>query len=341
MTRSTVRKREHADRIKFALFSTMALAFTVWVGAVTAEFSAGAREDYRAVFDDVSGLSVGDDVRIAGVNVGRVEEIDVQENNTVIVSFDVSTDQRLTTATRATIQYRNLIGDRIIQLTQGRKQAPVLDAGGTIPAAQTASALDIDTLLNGFRPLFAGLSPQQINQLSGQLIKVLQGQQSAVAALVEHVASFTNTIGNREELISQVVGNLNSVLGAVDESSDSLGNLIDRLDALLKGLDKQDTQLLNAAAEIDTFASRTAKLLADARADVRHDLERLHVAARGINSDAATLEDVLGALPDHYRALQNSASYGNFFNFYLCGSRELTDAGMGEWNFSEAARCQR
>lgn len=341
MTRSTARERERADRLRFALFSTMALGFTVWVGVVTAEYTPGDREPYRAVFHDVSGLSVGDDVRIAGVNVGKVEEIDVQDDNTVLVSFDVRTEHQLSAATRATIQYRNLIGDRVIQLTQGPIGARVLDAGDVIPAENTASALDIDTLLNGFRPLFAGLSPHEINQLSGQLIKVLQGQQSAVAALVEHVAGFTNAIGNRAELVGRVIGNLNSVLGAVDESAGSLGELIDALDALINGLDQQDTQLLDAAAKVDRFASRTASLLAHGREDVRRDLQQLAVSARGINRDATTLEHLLEALPLHYRALQNSASYGNFFNFYLCGSRELTDAGMGEWNFSDAARCKR
>lgn len=341
MRQSSARRRERSDRIKLAVFLAMALAFTLWVAAITSDYSAEGRETYRAVFDDVSGLAVGDDVRIAGVNVGKVEEVDVQPDTTVVVSFTVRAEQQLTAATRASVQYRNLIGDRIVQLSQGRGQAPVLDAGGTIPATNTASALDIDTLLNGFQPLFVGLSPHEINQLSGQLIRVLQGQHSAVATLVEHVGSFTTTLGNREELIGQVIGNLDSVLGAVDESSGSLGNLIDELDALLKGLDEQDDELLDAAAEIDRFAGRTARLLAGARADVRHDLEQLQVAARGINSDATTLEKVLEALPKHYRALQNSASYGNFFNFFLCGSRELTDAGMGEWNLSDAARCQR
>jgi phospholipid/cholesterol/gamma-HCH transport system substrate-binding protein len=337
----TERQRQRADLIKFSAFVAIAAVFTVWVALVTAEYRPGDRESYRAVFDDVSGLSVGDDVRIAGVDVGKVSEIEVQDDSTVLVTFDVRSDQHLSTATRATIQYRNLIGDRVIQLTQDRSNAPELEVGGTIPVAQTASALDLDTLLNGFRPLFAGLSPSEINELSGQLVQVLQGQQSAVATLVSHIASFTSAIGSREQLIGQVIRNLNSVLGAVDQRSGAVGELIDQLDTLLTGLDRQDTQVLDAAARIDGFARDTSALLADARGDVRTDLQQLYVSARGINRNSRTLKQVLARLPRHYAMMQDSASYGNFFNFFLCGVRVQTDLGTGPWMKSGAARCGR
>ncbi|GAA3686103.1 MCE family protein [Nocardioides ginsengisoli] len=346
MTPSPEKRRQRADLIKFSAFLAVAAVFTVWVAVVTGEYRPGDRDDYRAVFDDVSGLSVGDEVRIAGVDVGKVTGIDVRRDNTVLVTFRVDAGQRLTTGTHATIQYRNLIGDRVVQLTRGEgDEGEILAAGGTIPAARTASALDLDTLLNGFKPLFAGLSPTQVNELSGQLVQVLQGQQSALATLVDHVASFTTTIGGREQLIGQVIRNLNSVLGTVDDRKATVGLLLDRLDTLLKGLDSQDTQLLDAAGRIDRFADETASLAARARGDLRGDLQGLAVSARGINRRADTLQAVLRNLPDHYRAIQNTASYGNFFNFFLCGVRIETGLAGAKvttpWIYSDAARCKR
>ncbi|MEZ0580244.1 MCE family protein [Nocardioides sp. MH1] len=347
MSLSPQKRKERGDLIKFTAFLTMAAVFTLWVAAVTGEIRPGDRETYHAVFDDVSGLAVGDEVRIAGVDVGKVREIDVQADNTVLVTFDVRKGQQLTTGTHANIQYRNLIGDRVIQLTRGDKGGDeVLTVGGTLPATQTASALDLDNLLNGFKPLFAGLSPTQINELSGQLIQVLQGQQSSVATLVNHVAAFTTTIGRREELIGEVIRNLNSVLGTVNDRKKTLGLLIDRLDALLTGLDKQDTQILDAAATIGTFADRTSTLVTRARGDLRADLQGLAVTARGVNKNADTLEAVLNKLPIHYDKLQNTASYGNFFNFFLCGVRIQTGLNneqsiLTPWVYSDAPRCKQ
>jgi len=344
---SPEKRRQRSDLIKFTSFLAIAAVFTVWVAAVTGEYRPGGRDDYRAVFDDVSGLAVGDEVRVAGVDVGKVTGIDVQPDSSVIVSFDVREGQRLTKGTHATIQYRNLIGDRVVQLTPGDAKGDggqPLAAGGTLPAAQTASALDLDTLLNGFKPLFAGLSPTQVNELSGQLVQVLQGQQAAVATLVQHVASFTTTIGSREEVIGQVIRNLNSVLGTVDSRKETVGLLLDRLDTLLKGLDAQDTQVLDAAARIDRFATETAELAGRARGDLRTDLQGLAVSARGINRKSDVLEAVLQNLPSHYRAIQNTASYGNFFNFFLCGVRVETGLGKAQvttpWIYSDAPRCK-
>lgn len=343
---SPERRRQRADLIKLSSFLVIALAFTLWVAAVTGEYRGGEREEYHAVFDNVSGLAVADKVRVAGVDVGKVTGIDVQKDNTVKVTFNVRKGQQLTQGTRATIQYRNLIGDRVIQLTAGAADdGQALAPGGTLPAAQTASALDLDTLLQGFKPLFQGLSPSQVNELSGQLVQVLQGQQSAVATLVRQVGSVTTTIGGREELIGSVIRNLNSVLGTVDDRKGELGLLIDRLDELLTGLDQQDTQVLDAATKIDRFARTTARLAKDARGDLRTDLEGIAVAARGINKNADTLEAVLEALPRHYRAISNTASYGNFFNFFLCGVRVQTGLAGAEvttpWIYSDVARCKR
>lgn len=345
MSVSVIRKRERAELVKLTIFLVVAGLFTFWVAAVTGEYRSGDSNTYTASFDDVSGLEVGDQVRIAGVDVGKVAEIDVQPDSTVLVTFNVRGGTTLNTSTQAAIQYRNLIGDRIVQLTRADPAAPSIDSGWTIPVSQTASALDLDTLLNGFKPLFQGLNPTQVNELSEQLIQVLQGQESAISVLVQRIASFTSAIGDREALITQVIGNLNTVLGTVDDRRETLGLLIDRLDTLFTGLDKQDTQLLIAADQIDGFAREASTLLRNARIRINPDLQALATAARGLNMETATLEALLERLPEHYRKIQNTASYGNFFNFFLCGVRVQTDGPAGQpvitpWIRSDMTRCK-
>lgn len=346
MSASVVRKRERGDLIRLAVFLAVAALVTVWVGAITGEYRSGDATTYRAAFDDVSGLEVGDQVRVAGVDVGKVQDIKVQSDSTVVVSFTVATDTELNTSTRAVIQYRNLIGDRIVQLTRTDPEAAILDIGTTIPVSQTESALDLDTLLNGFKPLFAGLNPGQVNELSQELIEVLQGQESSVNTLVQRVGSFTTTIGDREALISQVIGNLNLVLTTFDDRRNTVGLLIDRLDALVTGLDRQDTQLLIAADQIDGFAREASDLVRSARLDLNPDLRELARAARGLNMKSETLEQVLQQLPKHYRKILNTGSYGNYFNFFLCGVRVQTEGAGGRpvitpWINSDVERCKK
>lgn len=340
-----VRARERSDLIKLAIFLAVSAVLTGYLVIITSEARPGDYQRYRASFENVSGLEVGDKVRIAGVVVGKVAEVSVRPDASVQVDFDVEKDLPLNTATRATVQYRNLIGDRVLLLSRPDDNAPRLAPGAMIPVSNTASALDLDTLLNGFKPLFAGLSPSQINQLSAQLIGVLQGQDSAIRTLVTTVGSFTNSIADREGLVSEVIGNLQSVLQTVEENKAGLGSLIDELSELTAGLDRQDTQILDAAASIDGFSKRASTLIRQARADLTPGLQGLTSSARGLNKSSDTLEAVLAKLPTHYTKILQSASYGNFFNFFLCGVRVQLTGGENPvrtpWVISDLARCRR
>lgn len=343
-TASVVRKRERADLIRLTIFLLVAGIFTYWVGVVTADYRPGNQVNYKAVFADVSGLKTGDPVRIAGVEVGKVSNIQVQPNSTVLVTFNVPRSDTLNASTEATIQYSNLIGDRIIELSRPDASAATLPAGGTIPASQTKPALDLDALLNGFKPLFEGLAPQDINALSGALIKVLQGQSSALNALLEHAGSVTNTLGDRQALVGEVIRNLNTVAGTFDQRRDTVAQLIDQLSSLVQGLQGQDVQVLNSAAKINTFAQDAASLISSARGSLQPDLVSLAKVAKGVNSKESTLVTVLQKLPAHYAAIQDTASYGNFFNFFLCGVRVETGTASAPiitpWIMSDVARCK-
>lgn len=345
---NTLRERQRHDLVRLAVFVTVSGVVIAWLAAVMAEARPGRYDTYRAVFHDVSGLAPGDQVRIAGADVGKVDSLDVRPDSSVEVTFHIRPGNELNASSEAVVQYKNLIGDRDLLLTRPSATGAVLRPGATIPAARTRAALDLDTLLNGFKPLFAGLSPHQINDLSAELVSVLQGQSSAVTTLVRTVGSFTTAIGDRESLISSVVNNLNTVLGTVDDRRSTLGSLIDQLDQLVSGLDKQDSQVLDAAHQIDGFATSASRLLQQSRSSITPDLQELTTAATGLDQHADTLAQVLAKLPGHYGKIQDTASYGNFFNFYLCGVR-LTLSGAGDsanstttpWIKSDVARCQR
>lgn len=343
--KSRIRSQQRRDLVKLTIFLVVSALFIYWLGVVMSASRPGTYVHYQAVFNDVSGLSTGDQVRIAGADVGKVTEIQVRSDSSVLVRFQLTPGNPLNSSTRATIQYKNLIGDRDLLLTRPDPQAALIPPGSTIPADHTKAALDLDTLLNGFQPLFQGLNPAQINELSGQLVAVLQGQGSAVRTLVTTVGSFTTALGNRGQLISSVIDNLNSVLGTIDARKDTTGQLIDQLDNLVTGLNKQDTQVLDASARINGFATRATTLLQKSRRSLNPDLTSLGTTAAALNAHTRVLNALLEQLPKHYAAIADTASYGNFFNFFLCGVRvTLSGSGAGviqtPWILSDLSRCK-
>ncbi|GAA3520364.1 MCE family protein [Nocardioides daeguensis] len=344
---SSIRAQNRKDQAKLVVFVGIAAVITAYLVIVTGQIRPGERDEYHAVFDNVSGLTTGSQVRVASVEVGKVTSVQVQEDATVKVGFTVADDITLDETTTATVRYRNLIGDRYIALERGDDPGAALEPGATLPASRTESALDIDTLLNGFKPLFAGLNAQQINQLSAQLIEVLQGQESAVGDLIATVGSFTTTIGSQQELVTSVLGNLNAVMGTLDDRSGDLDALITQLSRLAAGYDGDAESILDSAAAIGDGAGEVDRLLDRARGDLTPVLKELATTTGKVNEQADVLDDVLNALPAHYARMVGPASYGNFFNFFLCGVRvQLADLGGGKplqtpWIESDVARCKR
>src|ERR1700712_5964236 len=123
-------------------------------------------QSYRAVFTNVTGLKIDDFVRIAGVEVGKVQDLVVQDDSSVLVDFTANDSVVLTEGNRAVIRYDDLIGGRHLALVEGTGGTKKVNPGDTIPVARTSPALDLDALIGGFWALFSALNPNPGNRLA-------------------------------------------------------------------------------------------------------------------------------------------------------------------------------
>lgn len=286
--------------------------------AIFAEFRFGEGKTYRAEFSNVSGLKDGDMVRVAGVEVGKVETIEVGDDAVVSVAFGTDDSVVLTDGSRAAIRYDNLFGGRYLALEEGAGGVTPLPVGGTIPQARTQPALDLDALIGGFRPLFRALSPDQVNELSGQLMQALQGQGPTIGSFLDQAAAVSNTLADRDELIGQVIGNLNVVLGSLGSQSDRFDTAVTSLSELVNGLAERRTDISAAVAHTNAASASLADLLGEIRPPVRKVVQETDRAAAIAVADHEYLDNLLATLPDKYRVLGRQGLYGDFFSFYLC-----------------------
>ncbi|AHI01072.1 MCE family protein [Kutzneria albida] len=328
--------------LKLVAFLSVTALATALVGALLSGAAVtGPVTGYRAVLSDAGNLGPGDRVRVAGIDVGSVQDLAARPDNSVLVEFTALSSFPLMVGTRAAVRYKNLVGDRYLELAQGVGPDERLPAGGTIPLAQTTPAVDLDTLFDGFKPLLAALSPDQLNAVSGELVAVLQGQGGTVEALLGSIASVTATLADRDQVIGRVIDNLNSVLGTVHQRDGELSQLIVDLQRLVGGLDAQRDQIGAALSHVDEASARTAELLAQTRPALRADIDQLGRLATGLNANRDTLNSVLAQLPEAYRDLARTGAWGSFFNVYLCGLRiKLGDSLYTPMISSGVPRCQ-
>ena len=303
---------------RLAVFMVVCTLGLVAMLAIFAQLRFGNELPYKARFSNVSGLEAGNFVRIAGVEVGKVSKISIQDDGTAVVDFSADNTVVLTEGSKAIIRYQNPIGGRYLALQDGPGGTRQLRPGDTIPLSRTSPALDLDALIGGFRPLFRALDPNQINTLSSELIKAFQGEGATIGSVLARTAALTNTLADRDHLIGQVIVNLNTVLGSLGDQSTQFAKTVDSLSQLLSTLADRKRDISNGIAYANAAAGSIADLLAKGRAPLAKILNEGDRAGGLILADRGYFDDFLNTLPDAYQMLNRQGLYGDFFSFYLC-----------------------
>ncbi len=275
---------------------------------------------YKAQFTDVTGLQVGDDIRVAGVEVGSVSGIKIVDRKLAQVSFEVTKKVDIRKDVKVAVRYRNLIGQRYLAVTEGDPTQPRLASGSLIPLAQTSPALDLSQLLNGFKPLFQALTPDDVNKLSYEIIQTLQGEGGTIDSLLANTASLTSTIADKDAVIGQVITNLDGVLTTVADRDSQLSDLIDELQRLVTGLAQDKDTIGNSLQGIDDLATATVGFLQPVRSPLKSDIASLNTLSGQLSDTRGVLDKELQILPRKLNTVLRTATYGGWFNFYLCAA---------------------
>jgi len=318
-------KRTSGDLVRLVIFMVVTALATGVLVILIGNLSFGATKEYTAEFSDVTSVNKGDDIRVAGVKVGSVEDIEITDIKGADgqkalggkVTFTVDADTVLDTSTQARIKYRNLIGQRYISLEDG-EGGKRLGEGDNIPTSRTHAALDLTVLFNGFKPLFEALSPDDINKLSYEVVQVFQGEGGTVEGLLSSTASITQTLADRDQVIGDLLKNLDYVLDHVADRDQQLTRLIDSFRGLVGGLKDDRQAILSSLDSISELSVQTAALVTDIKDPFIKDVKELRKVAGTLDRNRKEIDRALQVLPIKLTKIGRTATYGSWFNFYLC-----------------------
>jgi len=330
--------------VKVGVFGVVMTLLTAALFAIFGQYRSGSDNSYSAVFADASSLKSGDSVRVAGVRVGTVQDVALQPDNRVIVDFDADRKVVLTSGTKATVRYLNLVGDRYLELVDSPGSAKIQPPGSQIPMDRTEPALDLDLLLGGLKPVVQGLNPNDVNALTNSLIQILQGQDGNIESLFSKTTSFTTTLADNGQTVQQLIDNLNTVIATISKDGDKFSGAVDKLEKLVTGLAADKDPIGQSITALDNGTASLTDLLGQARAPLNGTIDQLGRLAPLLDQDKELLDISIKKAPANYRKVVRLGSYGSWINQYLCGlSLRVSDlqgrTAYFPWIIQHTGRC--
>jgi phospholipid/cholesterol/gamma-HCH transport system substrate-binding protein len=332
--------------IKSLIFIAITVTTTgVLLATISTNGVSGSTTSYSAIFSDATSLNVGDDVRMAGVRVGSVTSITVAHRRAARVDFTVESDVPLSATVHASIRYRNLIGQRYIEIDQGSGNPDQhWPADKTLGLNRTSPALDLTALFNGFQPLFSALAPHDINELSYEIIQVFQGEGATIDDLLSRTATLTSSLADRDQLIGQVIDNLTSVLRTVNARRAGLSTIVTTLQQLVTALAHDRTGIGTAITNLAGLTNSVSGLLRVGRPGLKASIDNLGALSNNLADSSGLVKRFLHELPIKLDRIGRLASYGSWVNTYLCSVTGRIPVPSGYYGGVGAqpveARCQ-
>ena len=267
----------------------------------------GSSYTVTAQFENASQLVTGNNVNVAGVPVGSVKEISLSDDGQALVKMEVSDSAYtpLPDGTHATIRSQSLSGiaNRYIDLDlPAQPDGKTISTGGTIAQADTTSEVDLDQLFNtlnkptvdhlkqviqGFARGYDAVGAKAnrgfhyLNPFlstSRRVFGELNSDQANLEGLVVDAAGLTSTLDQKSPEISQLVSNLNGMLGTIGEQQASLASAVGQLPDFMRQF---NTTAVNLRAALDDVQP-----LVDYTRPVARKLQPFAKRLRGFARDA-------------------------------------------------------
>ena len=304
--------------IKLIVFTLFTVFITFYLASIIGNLSPFKNVySVNAVFSDATGILNGDPVKIAGVTVGKVTGFEVDRGR-AIVTMEVEGGIELPENVIADIKYRNLLGQRTINLV--RPEAPSTEAlgdGGTIPVENTKPALDLALVFNNLRPLIQSTNPEHINTVARSILKVFKGREDEFAATLGNIGAVTQTLADRDQRLARLVTDLNDLAKVLNSQKGNIRVSLDRFTELMESLADATPTIERVVDQLNDASGRFGGLIARNRANLDQELSDLNVLLTIVDENLRPLDTVAKNLKEVLLATARSQSYGKWWTLYV------------------------
>jgi virulence factor Mce-like protein len=258
------------------------LAFmSIKVGALR---NLGEELQVQVLLGDAAGLSDGAAVRIAGVQVGQIQEMSV-EHDQARITMAIAKSANVREDVEIKVRARSILGEKYLEITPLSRDAPLLTEGATLQVKSPQT--EIDELVNSLGPLIQAIDADAVNMAMGRLTAALEDDPDRIVRMFKDVETILSNSAKATLSLESLVTETRSTLASVRQVSADSRPLIQRSSAIVAKVDNATDRLPQITEDIQVTVADTRKMIADT-----------HKLIRRLESSADTLEIIFKNLSE-------------------------------------------
>lgn len=273
----------------------------------------GGGPEHEAIFAEAGGLAPGDEVRVAGVRVGEVTDVDLRGRDVVVRFRAKGVD--LPDQTSAAVKVKTMLGQKFLAIDP-------LGSGelkGAIPRERTSGPYDVNAAFSDLSTTAGEIDTDQLEASFRAISDTFRGTPASVRQMVDGLTALSRTISTRDDDLAELLKATSKVSGTLAGRNEEIAALItdgsDLLGELQQRRDAVHAMLVGTAdlgAQVRGFVQDNQKSLAPA-------LAKLDKVSAILERNQANLDKALRQLGPYYRVLASATGNGPWADSYLCG----------------------
>ncbi|MCX4820225.1 MCE family protein [Streptomyces sp. NBC_01142] len=274
----------------------------------------GNGEAYSAAFSEAGGLKPGDEVRIAGVKVGKVDDVDLDGGH-VKVTFRVKGDPELGSRTGASIRIKTILGAKYLALDP--KGTGRLRPGSEIPLNRTVPAYDVVAAFSDLTTTTEKVDTDRLATALDTISTTFKDSPAEVRASIKGLSKISRTVASRDKALGELLAHANGVTGVLSDRSGEFAGLIKDGDKLFQEITKRRAAIHALLKSSAALGIQLSGLVADNRKEIGPALKGLNSVVTMLERNQASLDRSVALLAPYVRVFTNALGNGRWFDSYI------------------------
>lgn len=284
----------------------------------------GGGKVYTAHFAEAGGLRSGNEVRVAGVKVGKVASIAL-DGNVVEVKFRVK-GVDLGDQTSAAIKVKTMLGQKYLSLDPlGRGELTA-----AIPVTRTTTPYDVNAAFSDLSTTIEEIDTDRVEESFEALSKAFENTPESVQQTVTGLTSLSRTISSRDEELGDLFESTSSVTKTLADRNAEFEKIINNGSLLLGELEKRREDVKDMLEGTARLGVQLRGLVKDNEKTLKPALERLDKVSAILQRNQDNLDSALAKLGPYYRVVTSAMGNGKWVDSYICGLFDAAGAPVLE-----------